>query len=296
MSGTAQTLGLTPPDPATALGVDPTNPVPQMPGLGPLPGQLTLNPQIAPQVQGNARPLAPGEYLRNPDGGWSSEMTYTVPYGDGWAVIPGMWIVDGKPVHVDEDQATAYARQTGLNFPTYPDEATATKASEDREAGWQNMRPEDAGKVAPLWAKPMAEGGGNSGFVGTLDRIRPMQPTDRNMPTRIPGAPSAELGPQPDTAMEIQPAPFAPRSGYQAAGFVQPSDLQGVTPWDQSLPEQMRLAGGLTPQQMAQFTAAARAHSAAIQNQIREVPGGQSLIDGDLAERSPDAAAAYPAW
>jgi len=156
MSGTAQQLGILPTDPATALGVNAADPVPQMPGLGPLPGQLTLNPQIAPQVQGNARPLAPGEYLMNPDGGWSSEMTYTVPYGDGWAVLPGMWIVDGKPVHVDEDQATAYAKQTGLNFPTYPDEATATKASEDREAGWQNMRPQDAGKVAPLWSRPQS--------------------------------------------------------------------------------------------------------------------------------------------
>jgi hypothetical protein len=154
MSDTAQTLGVAPPDPAAALGVGQPPLPPSFPGLGALPGQLHLNPQIAPQVQGNARPLAPGEYLTNPQGSWSSEMTYTVPYNGGFAVIPGMWIVDGKPVRVDEDQATTYAKQTGLNFQTYPDEAAAEKASQAREDQWQTMQPQDAAKVAPLWGKP----------------------------------------------------------------------------------------------------------------------------------------------
>lgn len=204
MSGTAQQLGITPPDPTQALAVNPADPVPEMPGLGPLPGQLTLNPAIAPQVQGNARPLAPGEYLRNPNGSWSSEMTYTVPYNGGFAVVPGMWIVDGKPVRVDEDQATEYARQSGLNFQTYPDEATAEKASQAREDQWQTMQPQDAGKVAPLWAKPMSMTQGppmssgpppsDSGFLNTLHRVRPQQPTDPNMPTTLPGQPDIPFG------------------------------------------------------------------------------------------------------
>lgn len=333
MSGTAQTLGLTAPDPTQALGIDPANPVPpQMPGLGPLPGQLSLNPQIAPQVQGNARPLAPGEYLTNPDGSWSSEMTYTVPFGDGWAVLPGMWIVDGKPVRVSEDQAAEYAKQSGLDWQSYPDEATAEKASQEREATWQTMKPQDAGREPPLWlghdpaafgdtnaiqrgmrATPQSSGGEPSGFVGTLDRIRPMSPTDRNMPTRIPGPASLTfgtgsgpeggiLGPTIDPGLEkggtISPQFKGGPTQYQPAGFVQPSDLQGVTPWDQSTPEQMRLAGGLTPDQVTRFMAAAQAHKAAVQNMIRERPGGQNLIDQDLSdiESSPNAAAAYPAW
>jgi hypothetical protein len=201
MSGTAQTLGITPPDPTMALGVNPANPVPQMPGLGPLPGQLSLNPQLAPQVQGNARPLAPGEFLTNPNGSWSSEMTYTVPYNGGWAVLPGMWLVDGKPVRVSEDQATQLAKQSGLPFQTYPDEATAEKASEDREAGWQNMRPQDAGRVAPLWGKPMAEGGkSESGFLDTVERIRPADMSaDPRMRTQAPTiAPIMPYGDQSD--------------------------------------------------------------------------------------------------
>lgn len=151
MSGTAQTLGIASPDPTQALGVNPADPVPQMPGMGTLPGQLFLNPELAPQVQGNARPLAPGEYLMNPGGSWSSEMTYTLPYEGGYAVIPGMWIVDGKPVRVDEDTAAQYAKQSGLDWQTYPDEDAAEKASQEREATWQTMKPQDAGREPPLW-------------------------------------------------------------------------------------------------------------------------------------------------
>lgn len=134
--------------------------MPDIPSVGELPGQLFLNPQIAPQVtQGApARPLAPGEYLMNPNGSWSSEMTYTLQMPNGqYAVIPGMWIVGGKPMRVNEDTALDYAVKSGLNWQTYADEKTADKASQDREDKWETLNPQTAHTVAPLWSSPQQD-------------------------------------------------------------------------------------------------------------------------------------------
>ncbi len=134
----------------------------QMPGVGPLPGQVFLNPEIAPKVpDGSPRPLAPGEYIKNPDGAWSSEITGTIEQGQhpqlngGKAtIVPTLWIVKGVPTRVDEDTAAAYAVQSGLPFRSFDSNEAAETFSQQREDIWQTMGPEDAGKVPALWAAP----------------------------------------------------------------------------------------------------------------------------------------------
>jgi len=130
-----------------------------LPGIGPLTGQAFLNPSIAPKVaQGSPRPLAPGEYVKNPDGSWSSEITVTVqdPVLNGGkpSVVPSLWIINGVPTRVSEDQAAAYAAKSGLMFPAYGTAEEAESASQKREDSWQNIEPQNAGTVAPLWTVP----------------------------------------------------------------------------------------------------------------------------------------------
>lgn len=129
-----------------------------MPGPGYIPGDLHLNENIAPHVpNGQARPFAPGEWVQNPNGSWSSEETMTVsgnPQFNGGkpTVLPSLWIKDGKAyVAHNEDEAAALARASGLQFPSFPDMAAAEKFANEREAAWQNIKPADAGKIAPLW-------------------------------------------------------------------------------------------------------------------------------------------------
>lgn len=126
--------------------------------FGPLPGELHLNEKLAPRVTGSARPLAPGEYLKNPDGSWSSEMSYTLadPALNKGAPtnVPGMWIVDGRPVHVSEDQAAALAAKSGLSWPAFGSLDEANAAAAAREAEWQKLEPKSASRLAPLWSQP----------------------------------------------------------------------------------------------------------------------------------------------
>lgn len=132
----------------------------QMPVTGPLPGRLFINDQIAPKVPNGApRPFAPGEYVENPNGSWSSEITGTIEAGDhpelngGRAtIVPTLWLVNGKPVRVDEDTAAAYAVQSGLSFPAFPTNDAAEAFSQQREDLWQNLTPGTAGQVPALWA------------------------------------------------------------------------------------------------------------------------------------------------
>jgi hypothetical protein len=149
-----------------------------------MPGVLHLNEKIAPKVPAGApRPLAPGEWIDNPpkgtdkQGSWSSEITNTVQAGqeprlnNGRAtVLPGMWIVNGKPVHVDEDTAVEYALRSGLKFKSYNSNQEAEKASQDREDAWQKIAPKDAGQVAPLW-EPGARAASVSGPSGPPERF-----------------------------------------------------------------------------------------------------------------------------
>lgn len=163
--GNATALGMAQPN-MLAQAIQPQQPQAEtdpghLPGLGVLPGQLFLNPAIAPKVAGQARPFAPGEYVKNPDGSWSSEVTMTTGVGDyptlnGGAptVIPTLWIIDGKPTRVDEDTAANLAVQSGLQFRSFktPDEAEAF--SNERESQWQTVEPQNAGSIPALWGAP----------------------------------------------------------------------------------------------------------------------------------------------
>jgi hypothetical protein len=134
-----------------------------MPGLGEMPGEAHLNPELAPDVpEGAPRPFGPGEYITNPDGSWSNEISVTVedPALNKGAptVVPSLWLVNGKPTRVDEDTAARYAAQSGLQFKSYGTQEEAERASEAREASWQSIRPEDAGKPGSLYSKAQRTG------------------------------------------------------------------------------------------------------------------------------------------
>lgn len=127
--------------------------------LGFLAGQLHTNPQGG--LLGNAgspRPFAPGEYMTNPNGSWSSEMSYTLAHPDlnnGMPTnIPGLWIKDGKPYHANEDEAAQFAVQSGLQWPTYNKLNEANDASAEREKNWQTISPERSSSVRPLYVLP----------------------------------------------------------------------------------------------------------------------------------------------
>lgn len=124
-----------------------------------MPGKVFLNPKIAPKVpEGAPRPFAPGEYVQNPDGTWSSEISVTVrdkDFNHGRATnIPSLWLVDGKPRKVSESQAIEYAKQSGISWPSFRSIKLANDAAMSRENAWQTLEPKDAGTVAPLWQAP----------------------------------------------------------------------------------------------------------------------------------------------
>lgn len=133
---------------------------PPLDTFGPLPGNLHLNPDYP--TKDVSRPFLPGEYLNNPDGSWSNEMTNTVQLGDKWAVVPGLWLQNGVPVHASEDQSAALAQASKLRFPTFDTEAEAEKFSEDRETAYQTAKPGEVpngqglahGKIANPHATP----------------------------------------------------------------------------------------------------------------------------------------------
>lgn len=162
MGALDQVLGA-PPSTALDQAVTAAPPPREMPKAGYLPGRLYLNPKIAPTVPAGApRPFAPGEYVRNPDKSWSSEISMTVAHpdlnGGKPTNIPSLWIVNGKPYRAkNEDEAAALAVQSALQWPSYPDIETADKAAAEREAQWQNLEPEKAGAIPPLWTTPKAK-------------------------------------------------------------------------------------------------------------------------------------------
>lgn len=133
-----------------------------LPQIGPLEGQVFLNPSVAPQVPAGApRPLAPGEYVMNPNGSWSNEITTQTDKGqvpalnDGRpTVIPTVWVVDGKPTRVDEVTAANFAVRSGLSFPSFETEKEADAFSQKREGKWQSFTPSDSKSwqtVTPLY-------------------------------------------------------------------------------------------------------------------------------------------------
>lgn len=161
--GSAQALG------ADLAPVQPAQPGSEMPGVGFLPGQLFLNPAIAPKVPAGApaRPFAPGEYVRNPNGGWSSEISVTVEdprlNGGKPTIVPSLWVVDGKAKRVDEDTAADYAAASGLPFQGYDSIDAAEAAATSREDNWQKLdqsKPETASTIPALWGTTPAPAAG----------------------------------------------------------------------------------------------------------------------------------------
>jgi hypothetical protein len=126
-----------------------------MPGYGTMFGTTHLNEAIAPRVPaGSARPLAPGEYNQNPGGGWSSEISLTVPHPTKpgkWTNIPSVWLVGGVPKRLTQEQAIEAARQSGLDWPEFDTSQVADQSATDRETNWGNLGPSDAAQAPPLW-------------------------------------------------------------------------------------------------------------------------------------------------
>lgn len=129
--------------------------------FGRLPGILHLDPRSAPQVpQGAARPFGRGEYMDNPNGSWSSEMTYTLQDPSLNAgrptLVPGLWLKDGQPYHATEDEAAQMALQSGLHWPSYSTLPQAEDVSNARESGWQATPRQQAARAAPLFLPPLS--------------------------------------------------------------------------------------------------------------------------------------------
>lgn len=128
------------------------------PGVGPLAGRANLDEAKAPKVSGKARPLAPGEFIQNPDGSWSNEIAVTVQHpklNDAQPTnVPSLWVVDGRPVRLNEDQAAEAAASSGLRFKSYENTKAAIQAAQERESQWQKIKPQDSGNVPSLWSLP----------------------------------------------------------------------------------------------------------------------------------------------
>jgi hypothetical protein len=120
-------------------------------------GALKGQPHLLPQQYGSLganRPLGPGEFVGTPDGNWESEMTYSVPIGGKWSVVPGLWLMNGVPTHVNEDQAQQLAQQSGLNWPTFDNEQQANQFADQREAIWEKTPFGRSNAQQPLWSRP----------------------------------------------------------------------------------------------------------------------------------------------
>lgn len=122
-------------------------------------GGATDTHLLAPAGAG-LRPFAPGEYVQNPDGSWSSERSMTIqdPHvaGGQWSVIPSVYLRDGKPIEAkDEDDAVKLAIESGKKWQGFPSLDAAENYSIQRENEWQGFeRPADARVIAPLYEGP----------------------------------------------------------------------------------------------------------------------------------------------
>lgn len=114
-------------------------------------------PHLLPQFDnlGELRPLGPGEWLQNPNGSWSSERTFTIQdpslNGGKPSVVPGLWIQNGRPVQLTEDQAAQAAARSHLLFPSFPTMGEAEKFANDREAVWEKTPEGHSEAQPPLW-------------------------------------------------------------------------------------------------------------------------------------------------
>lgn len=126
-------------------------------GFDDLPSSLGTPHLRQPAV--GLRPFAPGEWLDNPDGSWSNEITTTVQdpaLNNGKpTVVPSLWLRDGEPIKAkNEDEAAAWAAQSGLRFPSFLSMDDAEDFTRAREANWQKVPREQAASVPPLWSPP----------------------------------------------------------------------------------------------------------------------------------------------
>lgn len=109
---------------------------------------------------GATRPLGPGEYVMNSDGSWSNEYTTTVqdPQRAGqYMVIPTLWLQNGKPTILSEDDAANAAANSGLNFPRFGSLQAAKAYADRREQNWQNIPLGRTDMQPALWSQ--ADGG-----------------------------------------------------------------------------------------------------------------------------------------
>lgn len=88
------------------------------------------------------RPFAPGEFINNPDGSISTELSVTSQSPDGsWTNIPSLWMTPDGPMIVDEDIAADlarnYGRATSTRFPSFGslDEAERIASSRSNRGG-----------------------------------------------------------------------------------------------------------------------------------------------------------------
>jgi hypothetical protein len=88
------------------------------------------------------------------DGSWASEMSYTLQLGNQWAVVPGLWVINGVPTRVSEDQAAELAQQSGLVWRTFPDERAASDFALQRENVWEKTPQGRSDMQTPLWSRP----------------------------------------------------------------------------------------------------------------------------------------------
>jgi hypothetical protein len=119
-----------------------------------LAGQLRLLEQY--NSLGSIRPFGPGEFVQNSDGGWSNEYSVTVedPRQPGrFMVVPSLWLIQGKPTLLSEDQAAETAIKSGLSFPSFNDEKSAEAFSTARESKWQQVPVGRSDLQPPLWTK-----------------------------------------------------------------------------------------------------------------------------------------------
>ena len=130
----------------------------------PLPGELHSLSRF--DSLGTTRPFGPGEWLQNPDGSWSNERTSTVQNsalnGGRPSVVPGLWIRDGRPVLLNEDQAAEMAARSGLTFPAFDTMKQAETFARQREAQWQTAPEGDSAGQSPLWSQPSPRAAGGA--------------------------------------------------------------------------------------------------------------------------------------
>ena len=111
---------------------------------------------------GATRPLGPEEYVQTPQG-YASEEDYTIPVdktgnpvvakkADHWRVVPGLWLKNGVPTHVTEDEAGNLAQHSGLTWPEFPTEEAANRNYVNpRESIWESQKNMNTATQPPIW-------------------------------------------------------------------------------------------------------------------------------------------------